>query len=75
MSHAEPSRRLLSLPAAQQAPETDIAESPVSRQDAAPPAPAAPATRSRSPLAAWLDKPFIVPGFTPLSREEANERP
>lgn len=75
MSHAEPIRRLLSLPAAQQAPETDIAESPVSGQDAATSALAAPAPLSRSPLAAWLDKPFIVPGFTPLSREEANERP
>ena len=75
MSHAELIRRLKALPAAQQAEVYDFVEFLVSRQAAAERAAAAPATLSQSPLAAWLDKPLVVPGFTPLSREEANARP
>ena len=73
MSHAELIRRLQTLPAAQQAEVYDFVEFLASRQTAAERA--APATLAQSPLAAWLDKPLVVPGFTPLSREEANERP
>lgn len=37
---------------------------------------AAPAAKlEQSRLAMWLDEPIVVPGFKPLSREEANERP
>lgn len=75
MSHAELIRRLQSLPAAQQAEVYDFVEFLASRQAVAQRAAAVPATLSQSPLVAWLDKPFVVPGFTPLSREEANERP
>ena len=75
MSHAELIRRLQALPAAQQAEVVEFVEFLASRQAAAQRAEAAPTTLSQSPLAAWLDKPLVVPGFTPLSREEANERP
>ena len=75
MSHAELIRRLQALPAAQQAEVVDFVEFLASRQAAAQRAAAAPATLSQSPLVAWLDKPLVVPGFTPLSREAANERP
>ena len=75
MSHAELIRRLQTLPAAQQAEVYDFVESLASRQAAAQRAAGAPATLSQSRLAAWLDKPLVVPGFTPLSREEANARP
>ena len=75
MSHAELIRRLQALPAAQQAEVHDFVELLANRQAAAQRAAAAPTTLSKSPLAAWLDKPLVVPGFTPLSREEANARP
>jgi len=75
MSHAELIRRLQTLPAAQQAEVIDFIEFLASRQAAAQRAAAGPTTLSQSPLAAWLDKPLVVPGFSPLSREEANERP
>ena len=75
MSHAELIRRLQALPAAQQAEVVDFVEFLASRQAAAQRAAGASVTLSQTPLAAWLDKPFVVPGFTPLSREEANERP
>lgn len=75
MSHAELIRRLEALPAAQQAEVYDFVEFLASRQAAADRAAGLPATLSQSPLAAWLEKPLVVPGFTPLSREEANERP
>ena len=74
MSHAELIRRLQSLPAAQQAEVVDFVEFLASRQAAAQRDAAAPATLSQSPLAAWLDKPLVVPGFTPLSREDAYAR-
>ena len=74
MSHAELIRRLQALPAAQQAEVYDFVEFLASRQAAVERAAAAPATLSQTPLAAWLDKPFVVPGFTPMSREEANAR-
>ena len=72
MSHAELIRRLESLPAAQQAEVVDFVEILASRQDAAQRVAAAPTTLAQSPLAAWLDKPLVVPGFTPMSREDAN---
>ena len=75
MSHAELIRRLQALPAAQQAEVYDFVEFLASRQAAVQRDAPAPATLSQTPLAAWLDKPLLVPGFTPLSREEANERP
>lgn len=81
MSHAELIRRLEALPAAQQAEVYDFVEFLASRQPAAsapaeraehePPDPAS--NPPRKPV--WLDKPFVVPGFTPMSREEANARP
>ena len=75
MNHAELIRRLQALPAAQQAQVVDFVEFLASRQAAAQRAAPAPPTLSQSPLVAWLDKPLVVPGFTPLSREEANARP
>ena len=75
MSPAELIRRLQSLPAAQQAEVVDFIEFLASRQAAVQRAASGPTTLSQTPLAAWLDKPLVVPGFTPLSREEANERP
>ena len=74
MSYAELIQRLQALPAAQQAEVFDFVEFLASRQAAAGAA-EAPSTLSQTPLAAWLDKPLVVPGFTPLSRDEANERP
>ena len=74
-SHAELIRRLQTLPAAEQPEVYDFVEFLASRQAAAERGAGASATLSQTPLAAWLDKPFVVPGFTPLSREEANERP
>ena len=81
MIPGEPIRRLQSLPPAQQAEVVDFVEFPASRQPAAlapaeraehePPDPAS--NPPRKPV--WLDKPFVVPGFTPMSREEANARP
>ena len=81
MSHAELIRRLQTLPAAQQAEVVDFVEFLASRQPASlapagqaahePPGPAS--NPPRKPV--WLDKPFVVPGFTPMSREEANARP
>lgn len=73
MSYAELIQRLQALPAAQQAEVFDFVEFLASRQ-AAQAAAAPPATLSQSRLAAWLDKPIVVPGFTPLSRDEANDR-
>ena len=75
MSHAELIRRLQALPAAQQAEVYDFVDFLASRQSAARRAAEPSATLSQSPLAAWLDKPLVVPGFTPLGRGEANERP
>jgi hypothetical protein len=81
MSHAELIRRLEALPAPQQAEVYDFVEFLASRQPAGqapaeqaedePPDPAL--SPPRKPV--WLDKPFVVPGFTPMSREEANARP
>ena len=68
MSHADLIRRLQTLPSAQQAEVVDFVEFLASRHAAALRAAGAPATLSQSPLAAWLDKPLVVPGFTPLSR-------
>lgn len=74
MSHAELIRRLQSLPAAQQAEVFDFVEFLASRQAAAPDASGT--TRlGQSPFASWLDRPIVAPGFKPMSREEANERP
>lgn len=81
MSHAELIRRLESLPPAKQAEVHDFVEFLASRQPAGlapaaraehePPGPAS--NPPRKPV--WLDKPFVVPGFTPMTREEANARP
>jgi hypothetical protein len=75
MSYAELIERLRASPAAQQAEVFDFVEFLASRLTAAQAAsePATPLGQSR--LASWLDNPMVVPGFTPLSREEANERP
>lgn len=75
MSHAELIRRLEALPAAQQAEVYDFVEFLASRQASASTAAPQAATLGQSRLAAWLDKPMVVPGFKPLTREEANERP
>ncbi len=77
MSYAELIERLQSLPAAQQAEVFDFVEFLASRQVAAQAATAPPeqtsvAGQRRLPM--WLDKPIKVPGFTPLSRDEANDR-
>ncbi len=74
MSHAELIRRLQALPAAHQNEVHDFVAFLASRQAAAGAAAAPPATLSQSPLAVWLDKPMVVPGFKPLSREEAHAR-
>jgi hypothetical protein len=74
MSHAELLRRLDALPAAQQAEVYDFVEFLASRQARASAATAQVTTLAQSPLAAWLDSPMVVPGFKPMSREEANER-
>lgn len=81
MSHAELIRRLETLPVAQQVEVYDFVEflasrhptgqSPAERAAHEPQGPASNAPRK--PV--WLDKPFVVPGFTPMSREEANARP
>lgn len=75
MSYAELIKRLQALPAAQQAEVFDFVDFLASRQAAAQTVAAPVTTLRQSPLAAWLDKPMVVPGFKPLSREEANERP
>lgn len=75
MSYAELIQRLQALPAAQQAEVFDFVEFLANRLAAAQSKAAPPATLSQTPMSAWLDKPLVVPGFTPLSREEANERP
>ena len=78
MSHAELIRRLQSLPAAKQAEVYDFVEFLASRQPAGQVAGVhdtqeAASNPPRRPV--WLDKPFEVPGFTPMTREEANARP
>jgi hypothetical protein len=75
MSPGELIRRLEALPAAQQAEVVDFVAFLANRQAAAERSATAAPKLSQTPLAAWLDKPLVVPGFTPLSREEANERP
>jgi predicted cobalt transporter CbtA len=75
MSYAELIQRLQALPLAQQAEVFDFVEFLASRQATTAPAAAPAATVAQSPLAEWLNHPLQVPGFTPLSREEANARP
>ena len=81
LSHAELIRRLQALPAAQQAEVYDFVEFLASRQPAGQAAAeravneAQAATSNPPHKPVWLDKPFEVPGFTPMSREEANARP
>lgn len=77
MSHAELIQRLQALPAAQQAEVFDFVEFLARRQAVtqaatAPPEQTSVAGQRRLPM--WLDKPVEVPGFTPLSRDEANAR-
>ena len=75
MSYAELIERLRALPPAQQAEVFDFVEFLASRL-AATQAASEPAIQlGQSRLAIWLEKPMVVPGFTPMSREEANERP
>ena len=60
-----------SLPQAKQAEVFDFVELLAQRNRAdAPPAP----TLAQSPLAELMRHPIKVAAFTPLSREEANER-
>lgn len=75
MSFAELIQRLQALPAAQQAEVFGFVEFLVGRQPAAQAAAAPAAKLEQSRLAMCLDEPIVVPGFKPLSREEANERP
>ena len=81
MSHAELIRRLQALPAAQQAEVYDFVEFLASRQAASASAaeravdPSQDATSTQLHKPVWLDTPFEAPGFTPMSREEANARP
>jgi hypothetical protein len=75
MNYAELIQRLQALPAAQQTTVFDFVEFLAHRQAAAQAAAVSDAKLGKSPLAAWLDNPFEVPGFKPMSREEANERP
>lgn len=81
MSQVELIRRLQALSAAQQAEVYDFVEFLASRQPAGQAA-AGPDVHGTQAAAAnpphkpvWLDKPFEVPGFAPMSREEANARP
>jgi hypothetical protein len=75
MNHAELIRRLQTLPATQQAEVYDFVEFLASRQAAAPVDAAGAGTLGQSRLAAWLDKPIVAPGFKPMSRDEAHDRP
>lgn len=81
MSHVELIRRLQALPPAQQAEVYDFVEFLASRQPAGQAAvgpqiqESQGATSNPAHKPVWLDKPFQVPGFTPMSREEANARP
>ncbi|MEO7854939.1 MAG: hypothetical protein ABIR94_22225 [Rubrivivax sp.] len=74
MSHAELIRRLQALPAAQQAAVADPVEFLANRHAPTEVAPPAAGPLSQSQLVVWLDKPFKVPGFVPMSREVANAR-
>lgn len=64
MSHAELTRRLQALPAAQPAQIYDFVEFPASRQAPAPAAEEPAATLGPLRLAAWLDKSLDAPSFT-----------
>lgn len=64
MIHAELTRRLQAMPAAQQAPVYDSVEFPASRQPPASAAEEPAATLGPLRLAAWLDKPLVAPSFT-----------
>ena len=75
MSHAELIQRLDSLPVAQQAEVYDFVEFLTARQAAGRAAVGPVASLSQTRLAAWLEHPRIVPGFAPMSRDEANDRP
>lgn len=81
MSPVELIRRLQALSAAQQAEVVDFMEFLISRQSAGqatvePDVHRAPGATSNPPhKPVWLDKPFVVPGFSPMSRDDANARP
>lgn len=75
MSHVELIQRLQALPEAQQAQVYDFVEFLASRHASAPTTTAQATTLGQSRFGVWLDKPMVVPGFKPMSREEANERP
>jgi hypothetical protein len=71
MSYAELiQQRLQSLSPAQQAEVFDFVEFLASRKAATQAA----QSTAQNPPPRWLGTPFEVPGFTPMSREEANAR-
>lgn len=71
MGYAELISRLQVLPEDKQAEVFDFVEFLVQRNQAQP---EHTATLAQSPLAYWINNPVVVPGFKPMSRDEANAR-
>lgn len=71
MGYADLIRHLQGLPETKQAEVFDFVELLVQQNQAAQ---VASGTLAKSALAKWILNPIVVPGFKPLSREEANER-
>lgn len=71
MSYAQLIEKLQTLPEAKQAEVFDFVEFLASRNRTEPSQEPAIA---KSPLADMMKNPLQVPGFTPLSREDANAR-
>jgi Protein of unknown function (DUF2281) len=71
MGYAELISRLQVLPEAKQAEVFDFVEFLASREVMVAPAPL---TLGQTSWAELLKNPMRIPDFTPLSREEANER-
>lgn len=71
MGYAELIKRLQALPEAKQAEVFDFVEFLAARNQAERNDEHSPA---KSSLAGMVNNPLLAPGFTPLSREEANAR-
>lgn len=71
MGYAELIERVQTLPADKQAEVFDFVEFLATRNVAGE---QSVTTLSQSSLAYWIKNPVVIPGFTPLSREEANAR-
>ena len=71
MNYAELIERLQALPEAKQAEVFDFVEFLAARNQAER---ADEHSLAKSSLANMIKNPLLIPGFTPLSREEANAR-